>query len=163
MKVLILGADGMIGHKMAQKFYKPGFELYLNTRSKKDFLKETDGSYKLSIKFTDFYKKGESFHYPFGRPNFEDTYNAANDWWYKKFLYPDTPNSDYADCMFPTQMAYVNKNKFNKKCAKAYHFDATKFGLWLKEKTNICHILGKQELLPCLTQKAKVLIDVMII
>ena len=40
MKVLILGADGMIGHKMAQKFYKPGFELYLNTRSKKDFLKE---------------------------------------------------------------------------------------------------------------------------
>jgi dTDP-4-dehydrorhamnose reductase len=40
MKVLILGADGMIGHKMAQKFYKPGFELYLNTRSKKDFLKK---------------------------------------------------------------------------------------------------------------------------
>ena len=29
-----------------------------------DFLKETDGSYKLSIKFTDFYEKnGESFHY----------------------------------------------------------------------------------------------------
>ena len=102
--------------------------------NEKEFLKETDGSYKLSIKFTDFYKKGEAFHYPFGAVDLEDNYNSANDWWYKKFLYPDTPNSDYADCMFPKQMAYVNKNKFNKKCAKAYHFDATKFGLWLKEK-----------------------------
>ena len=27
----------------------------------KEFLKYTDGSYKLSIKFTDFYKKGEPF------------------------------------------------------------------------------------------------------
>jgi tryptophan 7-halogenase len=34
----------------------------------KDFLKNTDGSYKLSIKFTDFYKKEKSFHYPFGLP-----------------------------------------------------------------------------------------------
>ena len=102
--------------------------------NEKEFLKETDGSYKLSIKFTDFYKKGEAFHYPFGAPDIEDNYNSANDWWYKKFLYPDTPNSNYAECLFPKQMAYVNKNKFNKKCAKAYHFDATKFGLWLKEK-----------------------------
>jgi len=31
-----------------------------------DFLKHVDGIYKLSIKFTDFYKKGEAFHYPFG-------------------------------------------------------------------------------------------------
>ena len=28
----------------------------------KDFLKHTDGIIKLSIKFTDFYKKGEAFH-----------------------------------------------------------------------------------------------------
>ena len=34
----------------------------------KDFIKQVDGSYKLSIKFTDFYKKGEAFHYPFGQP-----------------------------------------------------------------------------------------------
>ena len=32
-----------------------------------DFMKETDASLKLSIKFTDFYEKGAgSFHYPFG-------------------------------------------------------------------------------------------------
>jgi hypothetical protein len=99
----------------------------------KQFLKETDGSYKLSIKFTDFYKKGESFHYPFGPVDIENNYNSTNDWWFKKFLYPKTPNSDYADCIFPQQMAYVNTNKFDKERAKAYHFDATKFALWLKE------------------------------
>jgi tryptophan halogenase len=97
------------------------------------FLKETDASYKLSIKFTDFYKKGEAFHYPFGSPDLTDNFNGTNDWWFKKFLYPKTPNSDYADCIFPKQMAYVNENKFDKECTKAYHFDATKFALWLKK------------------------------
>ena len=41
MKILILGADGMIGHKMAQKLHKQNIELYLNTRSKKNFLTRT--------------------------------------------------------------------------------------------------------------------------
>jgi len=107
----------------------------------KHFLKHTDGSYKLSIKFTDFYKKGQHFHYPFGVPYLKENLNQLNDWWYKKILYPNTPNSDYADCLYP-QMALVNKNKcfynennelpFNFKTDVAYHFDATKFGLWLK-------------------------------
>ena len=110
----------------------------------KDFLKHVDGSYKLSIKFTDFYKKGEAFHYPFGKPAIEQTKNDANDWWFKKMLHPKTPYSDYADCLYPLQMAYVNHNKFDiKEVARAYHFDATKFGLWLKN--NYCkkvkHIL----------------------
>jgi len=109
----------------------------------KQFLKFTDGSYKLSIKFTDFYKKGESFHYPFGEPNVENNKSILNDWWFKKFFYKDTPYSDYADCLYP-QMALINQNKcfFNEKNIipfdfrrnTAFHFDATKFGLWLKEK-----------------------------
>ena len=98
-----------------------------------DFIKHTDASYKLSIKFTDFYKKGESFHYPFGQPDFTNNAKGFNDWWYKKFLIPDTPNSDFADCMFP-QMGYVNNNTYDKKIPSAYHFDATKFGLWLKDR-----------------------------
>ena len=102
-----------------------------------DFLKHVDGSYKLSIKFTDFYKKGEAFHYPFGSPPIENTRAGTNDWWFKKILYPKTPCSDYADCTYPLQMAYVNHNKFDKNdCAYAYHFDAIKFGLWLKN--NYC-------------------------
>jgi len=60
----------------------------------------------------------------------------------KKFLYPQTPYSDYATCNYP-QMALVNENKcfFNKfniipfKFHKhtAFQFDATKFGLWLRD------------------------------
>ena len=103
----------------------------------KDFIKHVDGSYKLSIKFTDFYKKGEAFHYPFGIPPTQDTRAGTNDWWFKKMLNSETPYSDYADCTYPLQMAYVNQNKFDiNQVTRAYHFDATKFGLWLKN--NYC-------------------------
>ena len=107
-----------------------------------DFLSKTDGSYKLSIKFTDFYKKGEAFHYPFGNTFTTNNLYRKNDWFYKKALKPNTPYSDYADCMYP-QMALVNQNKmtfnennklpFNFKTQSAYHFDATKFGIWLRD------------------------------
>jgi hypothetical protein len=108
----------------------------------KQFLKFTDGSYKLSIKFSDFYKIGESFHYPFGRPHTSENLSKLNDWWFKKFYYPETPYSDYASCLYP-QMALIDENKFfydkkneidfNYKLNTAFHFDATKFGLWLKD------------------------------
>ena len=105
----------------------------------KDFVPYTDASLKLSIKFTDFYKKGESFHYPFGYPNLTNHQSHLNDWWFKKMAFPKTPNSDYADCISP-QMALVNENKchhntdlFNIDKDTAFHFDATKFGLWLKD------------------------------
>jgi hypothetical protein len=108
----------------------------------KDFLKHTDGSYKLSIKFTDFYKKGESFHYPFGLPYLNGNKAILNDWWFKKFIKKETPNSDYAECHYP-QMALVNANKcfyneeneipFDFKRDTAYHFDAVKFSLWLRD------------------------------
>jgi hypothetical protein len=115
---------------------------FLNVKDK-DFLYKTDGSYKLSIKFTDFYKKGESFHYPFGKPFHTNNLLRKNDWYYKKIMYPDTPYSDYASSMFP-QMALVDKNKitynkekklplFNFMEDTAFHFDATKFGIWLKD------------------------------
>ena len=103
----------------------------------KDFIKHVDGSYKLSIKFTNFYKKGEAFHYPFGQPAIGGTKAGTNDWWFKKMLHPKTPYSDYANCTYPLQMAYVNQNKFDiNEVQRAYHFDATKFGFWLKN--NFC-------------------------
>ena len=40
MKLLILGADGMIGHKIAKSFNDIGFDLYLNSRSHSDYLKK---------------------------------------------------------------------------------------------------------------------------
>ena len=40
MKVLILGADGMIGHKMAQTLSNSNFEIHLNSRVKKEYLEK---------------------------------------------------------------------------------------------------------------------------
>ena len=107
-----------------------------------DFMKECDASYKLSIRFEDFYKKGDGgFHYPFGFPYVKNNRSKLNDWYFKKILYPDTHNSDYARCMYSV-MALVDANKITTKSLPnwsfkkdaAYHFDATKFGNWLKKE-----------------------------
>jgi tryptophan halogenase len=109
-----------------------------------DFMKDTDASYKLSIRFTDFYRKDAgSFHYPFGTPNTDGNHFAKNDWYFKKMCNPETPVSDYAECIYPN-MALVNANKISKNKENkfpgfifgkdtAYHFDATKFGIWLRD------------------------------
>jgi tryptophan halogenase len=111
----------------------------------KDFMEFTDASYKMSIKFTDFYEKDAGgFHYPFGKPYTEGFPDGMHAWFVKKHVYPNTPIDDFAKSFFP-QAALYEQNKFslNKygefdnydpEWDVAYHFDATKFGLWLKEK-----------------------------
>lgn len=108
------------------------------------WMKECNASYKMSIRFEDFAHKGDKgFHYPFGGATYTETTNKAklNDWYFKKFVYPDTPNSDYAYCTFPV-MGLIDDNKITDqniypdwsfKTSVAYHFDAIKFGNWLKE------------------------------
>jgi hypothetical protein len=124
----------------------------------KDFMRYTDASFKLSIKFTDFYEKDAGyFHYPFGSPFFDNVVTGHNDWLRKKVAYPDTDVNDYSNCLFPQAALYEN-NKFalnnygiydnyNPKYDAAYHFDATKFGLWLKEKycipRGVVHSVGE--------------------
>lgn len=109
-----------------------------------DFMPHTDASYKLSIRFEDFYKKGDGgFHYPFGRPIENNLNRGKQSWFIKKFLYPKTPYTNYADFVYPN-MSLVNNNRITKnenntipgfrfKNDVAYHFDAAKFGLWLRE------------------------------
>jgi len=109
-----------------------------------DFMSFTKASYKLSIRFEDFYKKGDGgFHYPFG-PVFENSSVGPKEcWFFKKKFFPRTPLSDYATSI-STNMALVNNNVlfknedkklplFDFKRSVAYHFDASKFGEWLKE------------------------------
>lgn len=109
-----------------------------------NFFKETDASYKLSIKFTDFYKKDSgSFHYPFGVPISDDNRNPFFDWHLKKYFYPETEVEDFSRCIFPSTYLFENNrysennheefDSFNPQKDVAYHFDATKFGIWLKE------------------------------
>ena len=40
MKILILGADGMIGHKMTQTLSNYNFDIHLNSRVQKEFLEK---------------------------------------------------------------------------------------------------------------------------
>ena len=120
-----------------------------------DFMSYCNASYKLAIRFENFYRKDSGhFYYPFGEPLTRN--GGLNDWYFKKFLYPDTPVSDYADSLY-SNMALVNQNKmfrnenrtlpFNFKQDSAYHFDATKFGQWLKEHyclpRGVKHILSE--------------------
>ena len=123
--------------------YINNFLQFLNIQDK-DFMKRCDASYKLSIRFENWLNKDSgSFHYPFGNAYYDEVINNYNYWYYRKFLNPKIPNTDFADCMFP-QMALVNKNKiceqdgvfphWTMKRDCAYHFDATKFGILLKEK-----------------------------
>lgn len=122
-----------------------GFYKYLGIEES-DFMSFTDASYKMSIKFTDFYEKDAgAFHYPFGEPFLiPDEGEGLHDWFYKKYFYPDTPLEDFVRCYFPAA-ALFEQNKFNLNKYKqldnynpewdvAYHFDATKFGQWLKLK-----------------------------
>jgi hypothetical protein len=110
-----------------------------------DFMPHTDASYKLSIRFEDFYKKSDGgFHYPFGPVVENETLGYKQLWFLKKHLQPDTPITNYADWLYQN-MALVNNNvlfknenreldHFDFKYHVAYHFDATKFGLWLRDK-----------------------------
>ena len=99
-----------------------------------DFMPYTDASYKLSIRFEDFYQKGDGgFHYPFGNVVENEKLGLKQLWFLKKYLQPKTPITDYANQHY-YNMAYVNQNKIDvNDVTSAYHFDATKFGLWLKD------------------------------
>ena len=111
-----------------------------------EFITECDASYKMSIKFTNFYSKDSgSFHYPFGEVSFDQNNQfPINEWFAKKYLYPDTPVQDYVrhaydqaplieHCRFDDN-SNGDFGTFNPRRDVAYHFDATKFANWLREK-----------------------------
>ena len=117
-----------------------------------DFMKETDATYKLSIRFEDFYKKGAgAFHYPFQQPKTDNTANGLNDWVLRKdALNGELDVSNYADS-FCSVMGLINNNTFTKDDIPdfvfnrdvAYHFDAIKFGQYLRKHRckNVKHII----------------------
>ena len=124
-----------------------------------DWMHHCDAIHKLSIRFENWYREDSGhFHYPFGTPtlskqsteyeNSSQMPYTAFDWQHKKLFYPETPASDFADTFWPV-MALVNQNKAlhsidlsdpkNRNDGRfgwAYQFDATKFGIWLRD--NYC-------------------------
>jgi len=84
-----------------------------------DFMPYTDASYKLSIRFEDFYKKDDGgFHYPFGSVVENEKLGLKQFWFLKKYLQPETPITDYANSLFQN-MALVNNNVLFKNKNKA--------------------------------------------
>lgn len=114
----------------------------------KDFLQYTNGSLKMSIKFTDFYKEDYgAFHYPFGLPFFSENGRGQYDWLIAKAINPELPIQDFVNAYFPAA-ALFEQNKysenrhglfdnFSPETDVALHFDSVKFGGWLKEKYSI--------------------------
>ena len=140
-----------------------------------DFMPHTDATFKLGPRFKDWYcKDSGTFYAPFGPLNLTqhdfnstDHFNAQlNDWHLKKIFYPETPITEYAEWFYPNQ-ALINQNKsfmmnsnansavaFNH-IDHAYHFDATKFGIWLRDNyckarypNNFTHILAEVKEIP---------------
>ena len=109
-----------------------------------EFMKATDASYKMGIKFTDFYDVDSGhFFYPFRMPDLSNTKYGLHDWLEIKAFYPDIDVKDFVRCYFP-QMALMENNKYdlndfgfygsyNPHTDVAYHFDAVKFGIYLRD------------------------------
>ena len=102
-----------------------------------EMIRETNGSLKHSIKFTNFLKKDSgSFHYPFGQA----IYNP-NQWW--ENINNTSPNK-YAENINPVALV-AERGKFDKSTSYAFHFDAVKFGHYLKKTycSNVNHITAE--------------------
>jgi flavin-dependent dehydrogenase len=111
---------------------------------KKDFFKYTNASIKLGIEFINFYKDfGEDpFFYIFGIPEKNNTLWGLQDWLIKKYVYKDTPVTEYSESYFPaTFLAKYGKfsenlnnefDGFDPELHTSFHFDANLFGEWLK-------------------------------
>jgi tryptophan halogenase len=124
-----------------------------------DFFLQTDASLKIGISFADFYKESgeEPFLYPFGSPLLEDTRWHYEDWLIKKVYYPETPVHEFVESYFPqANLAKIgrfsdNKSKkfghFNPDLDAALHFDAIKFGEFLRDSlcipAGVKHLQGK--------------------
>lgn len=125
-----------------------GIRLFCNyiEIDEKDFFEFTDASIKVGLTFNDFYEKNykETFVYPFGKAFIEGTKQGLDDWLVKKSIYPNTPINEFAESYFP-QALLIKHNTFSENKNKslkdfdpinhtALHFDAIKFGQWLKNR-----------------------------
>ncbi len=110
----------------------------------KDWMEYCKATYKLSIKFTDFYAKGEEFYYPFGVKDLQNCQQGIADWYVKKTQHPETPILDFYENFYST-MPFILQSKlydnadgqlpgFSFKNDAAYHMDAALFGEFLREK-----------------------------
>ena len=118
--------------------------LHLLGLEDKDWMKECNATYKVSIQFSNWAGKGEVFQYPFGDMDY--TRGDFLTWYYLHYTYPQLfPNTSFCEFYNPVSyLASTNKmvgdndymDEYSHKWDTSYHFDATKFGSWLRN--NLC-------------------------
>jgi flavin-dependent dehydrogenase len=114
--------------------------------NEKEFLKETSSTFKIGIKHTDWYKKGESFYSPIGDNYSNEYYFPHAD--YDNFrIYHVADKKDYSQTFQSRLMAENrlhfsnNQNIYNddiRRMPVAYHLDTYKVGQYLKRKAIGC-------------------------
>jgi hypothetical protein len=125
-----------------------GVNLFLDALglNDEDWMPHCNATYKTSIKFTDFKERLEtpqSFHYPFGSPNVDNKRFGIMEWFLAKAQDPTIPCNTFAE-YYHDNVLMTNANKFTNNSRNelsnfnftyntAYHFDATLFGLYLKD------------------------------
>jgi flavin-dependent dehydrogenase len=116
-----------------------------------DWMPHCNATYKASIKFTDFHVRGESFHYTFGFEDMTNTIYGKDDWFFKKWMYPETSWEDFTRS-YTAQMPLIENNKiymgdkipsYKPERDVAYHMDATLLGNWMRD--NLCDITHVKE------------------
>lgn len=121
-----------------------------------DWMTECDATYKVSIAFTNFREKESKFQYPFGLSAAPHV-SLGHDCWpalrqmdpescpLEKFAEFYNANTYLADSNKLTRNDDLSIPNFKFKYDTAYHFDSTKFGLYLRDK--ICKPAGINHIL----------------
>jgi len=116
-----------------------------------EFLKATNGTFKLGIEFIDWNKKGESYIHPFGQHGVDMQGIDFHQYWLHSKSSGQTPKlQDYSICAVAAE-----KNKFSLPSSNpksilsylryAYHIDATLYAKYLRnyaEKRGVTRIEG---------------------
>ena len=106
-----------------------------------DWMKECNATYKVSLKFSDFYKKGSYFYYPFGHVRHNDPQKSIQYYMGGMIRSPEAFTPERVAPFFIPMAILAEKNKliksdseidFSIKEHSAYHFDANAFGKFLE-------------------------------
>jgi tryptophan halogenase len=131
----------------------------------KEWMPECDATYKVSISFTDFRDKGTHFQYPFGGGAQSNQMPLGLDCWpiLRQLDKENNPLEKFAEFYNPiTYLATKNRMTYNEDQSipafdpigdVAYHFDSTKFGIYLRDK--ICKPSGLQHVVEEVTDITK--------
>ncbi len=104
-----------------------------------EFLKRTQGSFKLGIQFVDWAKRGHSYFHPFGPHGFQFDLSPLHQYWLRSRVSQNLPSID----TYSMAWAAASRGRFDRPSPDprhiqssydyAYHFDASLYARYLRE------------------------------